>query len=142
LVDCCPWCNTRVSFKTHLLALFPWRLTLNSSSVYNHTEFSKYNFLLYTSLLCIFCPSCLKCLLTGKCLFQSLKLENPSFILLLYSNLTLHKLYTLLLKFIIQLIFIKLTRCSQYSDEDTIKSQILTPFYLFVCKALTHWKRL
>ena len=54
----------------------------------------------------------------------------------------MHKLYTLLLKFIIQLIFIKLTRCSQYSDEDTIKSQILTPFYLFVCKALTHWKRL
>lgn len=35
-------------------------------------------------------------------------------------------------KFIIQLIFIKLNRCSTYSDKDTIKSQILAPFYLFV----------
>lgn len=70
---------------------FPWCVILNSSSIYNHTEFSQYNFLLYTSLLCIFCPSCLQCLLTGKWLFQSLKLENLSFILLLYSNLTLHK---------------------------------------------------
>ena len=43
----------------------------------------------------------------------------------------MYKLYTPLLKFIIQLIFIKLTRCCRYSDEDTIKSQTLTFFYLF-----------
>ena len=78
-------------FKAHLLALFPCRLILNYPFIYNHTAFSKYNFLHYTSRLCIFCTSCLQCLLTRKCLFQSLKLENPSFILLLYSNLTLHK---------------------------------------------------